>query len=252
MVWVGSAVGWLLAQWLGRVIYGPDYSLARHAFLAIATTALLVPIVMPATRYLDRRPVGELGLARLGVGWRQCAIGVAGYVVPAALALTAFVVVGWIELSGTASEQEIAALGSGLVVLVLLYEALPEELLFRGYIQSNLLGWLSAGRAVTAQAVLFTLWGIAVGAARSPGRVTLFLVVGAVLGQMRVESGSLWAAVGFHLAFQVPQQLLSPLHQQVLADEQALVELVALGLVPVLGGALALERLARRGAFRIV
>ncbi|AUH40317.1 hypothetical protein CXR04_08720 [Streptomyces sp. CMB-StM0423] len=45
--------------------------------------------------------------------------------------------------------------GAMLLVLVFLYEALPEELVFRGYLQRNLHTELPAGQAVVVQGVLF-------------------------------------------------------------------------------------------------
>ncbi len=45
-----------------------------------------------------------------------------------------------------------------LIVLVFLFEALPEELVFRGYMQGNLEQAIGHWGAVLAQAVLFSVW----------------------------------------------------------------------------------------------
>ncbi|MEK8105167.1 CPBP family intramembrane glutamic endopeptidase [Micromonospora sp. M12] len=86
-------------------------------------------------------------------------------------------------------------------------EALPEELIFRGYLQRNLVTRLPVWQALVGQAVLFTLFGVLVGAARSFDRIALFLVFALLLGAFRVATGDIWAGIGLHVAFQTVAQL---------------------------------------------
>lgn len=96
--------------------------------------------------------------------------------------------------------------------LVLVYEAFPEELIFRGYVYRNLTAAMAPWLAVVAQALVFaafgtTLWVITSGLGVLLERLVLFFAMAVVLGCIRLIAGSIWAAVGFHLAFQVFMQL---------------------------------------------
>lgn len=121
-----------------------------------------------------------------------------------------------------------------LVLLVFLYEALPEELVFRGYVQRNLLTALPAGQAVVIQAVLFTLFGFLVGVAQSPFRLSLFLTFGLLLGAFRVATGDIWAGIGFHVAYQSVAQLFVGEGAAFEVSGEGVFGLVALGGLPFL------------------
>lgn len=128
----------------------------------------------------------------------------------------------------------------------LLYEALPEELVFRGYFYRNLADALPRWLAVLGQAGLFTLFGVAIGAAGSIDRVVLFLLFATVLGYLRAVTGSVWTGIGFHLAFQIVAQLTSPNHGQFTVTDLLTLQGVAFVLLPFTLGAL-LVRAACRG-----
>ncbi|WP_226924632.1 CPBP family intramembrane glutamic endopeptidase [Georgenia satyanarayanai] len=100
-----------------------------------------------------------------------------------------------------------------LVALVLVYEAVPEELLFRGYVYRNLTATMAPWLAVLVQALVFAafgtaLWVVTEGWGVLLDRLVLFAGMEVVTGCVRLVSGSVWATVGWHLAFQVVMQLV--------------------------------------------
>ncbi|NKY59892.1 CPBP family intramembrane metalloprotease [Nocardia flavorosea] len=91
---------------------------------------------------------------------------------------------------------------------------------FRGFLYTALAGRWSPPISVCGQTVLFTVWGTLIGATGSIDRIVLFAVFSALLGAIHAVTGSLWACMGFHTAFQVTAQLLTGNHwpQADLAD----------------------------------
>lgn len=114
-----------------------------------------------------------------------------------------------------------------------MFEALPEELIFRGYFYRNLNNFLSKWKAVLAQSVLFVLFALIIGAAPSIDRIIFFIAIAIVIGMIRVITDNVWSAVGYHLAFQTMQQLFGhPYHQELTSTTPALMEIVILGIIP--------------------
>jgi membrane protease YdiL (CAAX protease family) len=206
---------WRLMAWVSSFFPEGELSLLNHAVNALVVFVLAVPMVWLARRYLDRRPWRGLGLALDRAEWRPFMVGAASWALPGFAGVALCVAMGWSAL-GTAGSGTHAVAGLLLLpVLVLVFEAVPEELIFRGYLFRNLNAAMGAGLAVVAQAVLFALWGSAIwvmgeGWGVLAERLPLFLGMGVVLGCLRVVTGSVWACVGFHLVFQtVAQGLLN-------------------------------------------
>ncbi|CAM3751025.1 type II CAAX endopeptidase family protein [Nocardiopsis rhodophaea] len=237
-VFVAITLLWTAIGWTVRATVGPDYSLLSHGLSAVLTSLLVIPMVVLARRHLDRRPWSGLGLTRLSAGWRHLLLGMAVWLVPAGFGTAVCVALGWTEITTRASPPEVLASTALLAVLVLFYEAIPEELAFRGYLQRNLLTEMSPGGAVLVQAGLFCLFGSVVWAILGEqtvdvARSLILLAAGIVLGCIRVVSRNTWACVGFHLAFQVAAQiLLTPAHGQFAVSDPLPLQLVAFGFLP--------------------
>jgi len=218
-------------------VFGPAYAVDRHIVMALLTTALVVPLVLLARRYFDRETVAGLGLALDMSALRSFAIGAMAWLLPFAVGVTACLALGVVTITPLAPWSEILVFVPLLIVLVFLLEALPEELAFRGYIQTNLGKVLPLWAAVAVQAVLFGSWGVALWFLASGGidplHASLFYVMGAILGMLRVITGSVWTAIGFHLAFQTMSQLLQNAERGHFAIENAmLLQIIALGALP--------------------
>lgn len=98
------------------------------------------------------------------------------------------------------------------ICIAFLYEALPEELSMRGIVYSGLRLRLPAYAAYGAQVLLFVLvpvtvnqlqaWsGMGRGNIINADYVIMLVCFGTVLQLWRSLTGSLWASIGFHLAY---------------------------------------------------
>jgi membrane protease YdiL (CAAX protease family) len=137
-----------------------------------------------------------------------------------------------IEVTGNA--LEIVGEGLAILVLVLLYEAIPEELIFRGYLFRVLAERLPGWATILAQALLFCAFGAAIGAATSIDRLLLFFFFSISLGYLRQVTGTVFATIGFHAVFQLFSQWLLGEQWPALSldDPEEWFALAALGLAP--------------------
>ncbi|WP_232665233.1 CPBP family intramembrane glutamic endopeptidase [Pseudonocardia sp. TRM90224] len=247
-VFVGVVAIWLLVIKGLDPFFGPAYEdRLGHAVRAVLVAVLAVPLVLLARRHLDRRPIAGLGLA--GPRLRPLLFGMACWAVPAALGILVSTLAGWGSITIGALDAPTLVLIVALPVLVVLYEALPEELIFRGYLYRNLATRLPRWAAVIGQAVLFTAWGGLIGAADGWERYLLFFTFSIVLGVLRVVTGSLWATMGFHLAFQWFTQWLSAAQQAggATVEGRADLEFVSFWLLPIVIGTVVLLAAIGRG-----
>lgn len=206
MVFIAVTLVWYVVAWAGEAAFGPDYNRLGHIMRAVLASALAVPTITLARRFLDRRSWVGLGLLSPRTCWRPLLFGMACWLIPAGIGIAACVAFGWTDITLRTSLGEVLLLTAGLVLLVFLYEALPEELVFRGYFYRNLVIDLPRWLAVLAQAVLFTLWGLAIGATGSVDRIIAFFVFAVVLGMFRAVTGNIWAGIGFHTSRSRPSR----------------------------------------------
>jgi len=239
-MWLAVVGIWLFLGWIRDAVWGSGhagYTLGGHMLSAALATLLTVPLVIVMLRALDRTTLESIGLPFPANAARPFLIGILAWSAPFALGLAICLAAGWVTVTPTADWSEILAFLPVLVVLVFLLEALPEELVFRGYIYGQLASGMSRLWAVVLQAVLFSAWGaalwtIAVGTVPID-RIAMFFFMGLVLGMLRVVAGSVWASIGLHVAFQSVAQLLlnGPRGHFAITGVETL-QLVALGIVP--------------------
>lgn len=221
---LAAGVGiWALMSWLTANLYGGQLTIPVRLANAALISGLAIPMVILARRYLDRRSWSGIGLGMSARAWRPFLIGVLAFLAPSALGLLIALATGWLSLQAHVPMAHILGWAALLVVLVFFFEALPEELIFRGYLQRNLTTVMAPWLAAIAQAVLFAVFGTALWVA-SEGwgvlaeRGIMFLAMAVVLGLLRIQTGSVWTPVGFHLAFQVVAQTV--LSQRVGTDNE--------------------------------
>lgn len=255
IVWIAMLLIWSLLAVARDVIWGAGadgYTLGGHVMSAVLTTALAVPVVILARRAMDRDSVGSLGLRLDRAAVSQFVIGATAFLVPSAIGFAIVLALGWVTITPIASWAEILAFVPLLVVLVFLYEALPEELAFRGYMQTNLATRLSYWTTIIVQAVLFSLWGTALWLFTSGelmlDRLVIFFFMAFLLGILRATTGSVWTTIGFHVAFQtVAQLLLNTARGHFVIEGTDMMQLVALGIVPFSLAAIIVDYLSKRG-----
>lgn len=237
IVWMALMAVFVGKSQLATLLFGPEYDLGRHIFMAILTSVLVVPMIVLARRYLDREPFAGLGLAIDVSALKPLLVGALSWFAPFLVGLGVCLALGLVDIRAVASWGDILAFIPLLIVLVFLLEALPEELAFRGYLQTNLGQLLEPWLAVTIQAALFGSWGVALWLIAAGGidvvHTSMFYIMAAVLGMVRIITGSVWTCIGIHLAFQSVAQLLMNVERGHFAIEGVFwLQIIALGMVP--------------------
>ncbi|QIS01944.1 CPBP family intramembrane metalloprotease [Nocardia brasiliensis] len=207
IVFVAATVWWLV---LYHVFAPPgEYTRSAHVTRAVGAAVFTVPMVLLARKLLDRRSLDGLGFSSVAGGCRAFLVGAALWGIPAWSAMALMLWLGWADVTVLEPFSRTLPALLGLLVLVLLYEAVSEELIFRGYFFANLNEHWSTASTVVGQAALFTGWGVLIGAAGSLGRALLFFTFSLVLGVLRAATGNIMTCMGFHAAFQVTTQFLA-------------------------------------------
>jgi len=178
----------------------------------LATQALMCLIIVGIAWAVNRRTDQNL-ITRLGLGTkgalRAVALGCAAWLLSVpVLGLVSYAwqwVLGQWQDSPPSQEwvQQFELARGGPQVLAILFGVLVlpflEEVLFRGFMQALLSGWLGALPGLTLTALLFAwLHGLAV--------FLPVFVLALLLGEVRRRTGSLWASFavhGFHNGLQL-------------------------------------------------
>jgi uncharacterized protein len=232
IVFIAVTLVWLGIRAFVDMQMGEEYSRSSHILRAVVTSIVIIPLIIAARRFLDRRPWSGLKLGSLRTGWRPLVVGMICWLLPAAIGLAVSVTLGWTQITLQEPVGDVLALGAGLLILVFIYEALPEELIFRGYFYRNLVTEMPRWSAVLAQALLFVLWGLLNGGTNSFERIALFFVASLIIGIFRVITDSVWASIGFHLAFQTTAQLFGAIGGQFAISDPQILSLFAFGALP--------------------
>ena len=190
---------------LGVSVHGvtPEtFTRADHLAYALTLTVGAVVMIGLALRF-EHELWSAIGLSAPLRGLGQ---GAAWWLAPAMIGLTVAAPAGWGQVSLIAEPGEAVVKFAALIALVFLSEALPEELIFRGYIQSRLTGLVGPWGGVLIQAALFTGFAVLIGAAPDVMQIGFIAAFGVALGMLRAATGTLWAPIGFHLVFMTVQQ----------------------------------------------
>lgn len=227
---------WRLAFYTGVFVFGStytDYSVARHVFHAVFVCIFMLPVIFFFRKVIDNTTLSGLGLGEIEKAWKPFLIGALILLTPASIGIALCLLFGWTQIQITAQISEIIIFIPLLIALVFIYEALPEELLFRGYIFTNLTEKFSQNIAALIQAGLFVGWGMLIGAAASIDRIILFFVFAWILAVLRYISGSIWVPIGFHVAFQtVAQLLLNETRGFFILDNAMTLQIISFGILP--------------------
>lgn len=260
VVWVGALAVWGLVALLRQALLPRVADGAVLVTQGVVTAVLTVLLVRWAQRRVAGRPLRAIDLPPRRRDGAALMAGAAGWTLFAVAGLWLTVLAGWVEVRAGGVTAGVLGLLLLRAVSVFLFEALPEELVFRGCLLDVLAARLPRWTAVGAQAVLFLLFGFtlvtASGWLGAEGawqvgwdRVVLFLSFGVVLALCRIVSGSLWASIGFHWAFQSVAQTYSaagPARLGVSEEAPGTVEVVAFWFLPIVVGGAVLALLARR------
>ncbi|WP_165967477.1 CPBP family intramembrane glutamic endopeptidase [Luteimonas aestuarii] len=205
---IAAALLACIAIWKIGMSLLPDAATPAHRLLAGAVITTLVCGYLFAAVRMDRPGLPSLGIEHASDVLRG-AFAAAGLwlltAVPATLLLL------WLGLASVHMTSDWPAALASLALLVpavLLIEAIPEELLFRGYLQGTLARRIAPWLAVVAQTVLFVLFAWAIGATDAPGQWSFLPGFALILGGLRLLGGNLGWPIGFHAALMIATQWL--------------------------------------------
>lgn len=212
--WSVFVVALFLATLLGEVAetaLGAS-SLVRQILQAAVVVGIVVPAIYALRRQGEGLSLRGLGLSSPALGLPYFLLGIGLVGLTAGVALGVGVALGWLRVvSWDVPVATVLALAVNIPI-AFCYEALPEELTFRGYLYSNLNTRLARWLAILAGIVLFVLApvtviafqaavGMEAGNSITVDYVILLSGFGLVLQLCRIVTGSLWTGIGFHLAW---------------------------------------------------
>lgn len=201
-----------------------------HAVFGVLASTSIILLVLLSLKHLDQRSLPRLYIHN---DVKAFFSGVFLYIIPSGIALTLAISFGFASISISESGQYLWLSIASVALLVFLSEALPEELLFRGYIQSKLAemaqnSWITIG----AQALMFTAFAFLIGAVDSQLDASFLITFAIILGMCRMFFQNLWASIGFHLACMTMQQSFGA-NWGIFAVENAdVVQTYILGMIP--------------------
>jgi len=225
--WTLALVAIFTAGWIGQsaeATLGVG-RLTRYGLQALIMSGLVLPGIWWLRTRIDRRPIAGLEVLGLRRSLSGFALGSVLILVPLVVTLTLTSLFGWATVTVNASTSALTALGAGYLT-VFFFEALPEELVFRGYIYRNLNTELRRWAASAVTVALFVLLPVVlvaiqqrvlgteirVGASNriTGGYLVTMMFFAAFVQYLRILTGTVWTGIGFHLHFVFLNRILGP------------------------------------------
>jgi membrane protease YdiL (CAAX protease family) len=176
-------------------------------------------------RKKNRFDSGNIGFEKPRVAIKHFLFGISLIMVPLLITIILSMMMGWggLKINVTASILESLA---WIALFTFLTDALPEEIIFRGYIYANLNLKYHKLKAALITTFVFALmpvfsmlvqnqllgYPVNIGGANTVtvGYTITLLLFGAFMIYLRILSGSVWTSIGFHLVFVFMNQLMGP------------------------------------------
>ncbi|WP_328468424.1 CPBP family intramembrane metalloprotease [Actinoplanes sp. NBC_00393] len=201
----------------------PSFGALPDLAMAFASIAVLLPVALLATRWIQRRPAGTLSSVTGRLRWRWLLI-----CFPVAFAAILIFIGGGLGLTAATGEDlglgaELAGWGpfavSMLVLLLVVpWQAAAEEYLTRGWLLQGLGVWFrSPWPPIAVQALVFAAlhgWG-------TPWGFADLLLFGVVTGYLTVRTGGLEAAIALHVMNNLVSCVMAAAYGELAVDETA-------------------------------
>jgi len=241
-----------LVPWLSETVGGVN-SAGVYLLRALAVSAVVVTGIWWLRTRRDGLSMVDLGIPGMPRALQEFGWGIGIVALPLAASSILGNSLGWVDMSLNMSWSALGAIGVGAAT-VFLFEAVPEELVFRGYIYRNFSSrhrrWVAAV-ITTALFVLLPLilvqiqsrvFGteITIGGSSSitVGYLITLTIFGLFVQYLRILTGAIWTGIGFHLAFVYMNRLVGPDPGNVLQfgeiTNSMAMQITALGLVGLL------------------
>jgi len=232
IIWngLGYITDFLLGDTIGRI----------HRLLIALITTILTVALLEVARRIDKLSWKQLGVKSVRTNFCLFSLGFFLWLIPAAIGVIICITFGWVEITLHSNWDVLIVSLLLLIITVFFMEALPEELMFRGYMYRYLHILFPHWATVLLQASLFTLFAYFVGALYSVEQIQFIPGFALILGYIRSVSGNVWTSIGFHVAIMTAFQILSPLHEHVDVSGMFALKFFAFILLPSAIGAIAL------------
>ena len=197
----------------------------RYGLQAIIMSGIVVTGVWYIRhRYIHGMPK-SIGIGNLKNALLKTLLGIGLLLLPLFLTISSVFLFGGVDVNINFSSSTFINLLIGIGT-VFLFEALPEELLFRGFIYSTLNAkfkrWFSAlitiGLFVLLPIVLYPIQKYILGMETQIGNsstltisyIIIMLFFGAFVQYLRILTNSIWTGIGFHLMFVYFNRIMGP------------------------------------------
>ncbi|MDX2361516.1 MAG: CPBP family intramembrane metalloprotease [Crocinitomicaceae bacterium] len=218
IAWILGIFALSASGWVGLILerYFDIQGSYKYGIPALCMSGTILSGIWLLRNRLDKGTPRSIGLGKFKPSILKFLLGMGLIIVPLILTLSIGQLAGWGNVTVHFEESIVVPLIGGMIV-VFFFEALPEELLFRGYIFSNLntkyKRWISALITIGLFAILPVILGfvqkyvigmdIAFGGSDT---ITLsyflnMIFFGAFVQYLRILTGSVWTGIGFHLIF---------------------------------------------------
>lgn len=202
---------WKMIAYFNDMFFGQGYSPLNHFIMALITTGLTLSLIQVALK-IDNIAWIQLGLATFKINFYSFLLGFLLWIVPAIIGIFICLYFGWVEITVYTDLPQLLFSLLILFVTVFLIEALPEELIFRGYIYRFLHAIFPHWAVIILQTLLFSLFAYIIGAMYSIEQIQFISGFAIILGIFRAISGNVWTSIGFHVAIMTATQILGTTH----------------------------------------
>ncbi len=220
---------WSFITYLSDTFLGQEYSSLPHFIIALITTVLTLVLIQAALK-VDKTTWYQLEQKTVRAN-----------IISFLLGLFICLMLGWVEIKIQTDLNYLLLSILILLVTVFLIEALPEELIFRGYIYRYLHVIFPHWGTIILQALLFSLFAYFIGAMYSVEQLQFIPGFAIILGVLRAMSGNMWTSIGFHTAIMTATQILGPIHGHFDVNGMFTLQFFAFVLLPSVIGATVLS-----------
>ena len=240
VVLVTGTIIWNFIAYLSDMFMGDGYSPLNHFIIAMTTTISTVILIKVALK-IDKISWNQLGSSTIKANIFSFLQGFFLWTIPASIGLFICLMLGWVEIQVHTDLKHLLLSILILFITIFFIEALPEELIFRGYVYRYLNALFPHWGTIILQTLLFSLFAYFIGAIYSVEQLQFIPGFAIILGVFRAISGSVWTSIGFHVAIMTAFQILGPIHGHFDVTGLFTLQFVAFILLPSVVGATVLS-----------
>ncbi|SER55661.1 hypothetical protein SAMN04487944_10637 [Gracilibacillus ureilyticus] len=241
IVFVVTNIIWLVTSMSSNLYSNENYARTTHFLMGLFISFLIILLLLFVCKK-GNTSWSNIGFAKsLKVNFIAVTLGIAIWLIPALIGTLLLQTIGLVDIGLQSGWGEIIGNLLFLFLAVFLIEALPEELIFRGYIFSQLQKLFPDNVVILLQVMLFTLFAYLIGSIYSLEQLMFIPGFAFILGYFRAISKNIWVPIGFHLAIMTGTQLLGPLHNHFVISNFFTLQFAAFILFPSAIGAIVLN-----------